>query len=269
MRKAQVWLAVLFAVIVGAALVIYLTSIGGDNRNAIINIFFLIPPFIAVLAGVTAVHTYGVDNIHGKALALITLGLAAWFVGEAFWAVYELILKSDPFPSIADVFYLAAYPLMLWGIFTELYHYKVDISLVRSLFLSTFSIVLSILVYNLSILPSLHQNVPLVANLIAASYGLGDVVLIMMIAHLLMLTLDFKGGRLNRAWMCILFGVIFMLLGDIFFALYREHYENATNLYRSIDLLWVASYLSFAWGLLDIHFVIQGVQNKVRSLLAS
>ncbi len=39
-------------------------------------------------------------------------GVAALFVGESLWTWYALVLDVDPFPSLADAFYLAAYPLM-------------------------------------------------------------------------------------------------------------------------------------------------------------
>ncbi|HEX8002147.1 MAG TPA: EAL domain-containing protein [Mycobacteriales bacterium] len=46
-------------------------------------------------------------------LALLGAAGAAWAVGETLWAVYELLLGRDaPFPSLADVGYLAFVPLV-------------------------------------------------------------------------------------------------------------------------------------------------------------
>jgi hypothetical protein len=46
------------------------------------------------------------------------LSLAIFFnmLGEALWMYYESYLGIDPFPSLADVFYLLYYPLMLGGL---------------------------------------------------------------------------------------------------------------------------------------------------------
>lgn len=38
-------------------------------------------------------------------------------MGDVIWAYEETILKVDPFFSISNVFFLAYYPLFLWGIF--------------------------------------------------------------------------------------------------------------------------------------------------------
>ena len=41
-----------------------------------------------------------------------------FLIGNAMWAYLEVVLRVEPFPSIADVFYLAFYPLGLWGLLT-------------------------------------------------------------------------------------------------------------------------------------------------------
>jgi signal transduction histidine kinase len=46
---------------------------------------------------------------------LIAGGLALWMVGDLFWSAYALAGR-DPFPSPADFFYLAGYPLLAAGI---------------------------------------------------------------------------------------------------------------------------------------------------------
>jgi len=49
-------------------------------------------------------------NIFAFSMLLSTLGGIAWFI-------LEVVLKVEPFPSIADVFYLAYYPVFLTGVF--------------------------------------------------------------------------------------------------------------------------------------------------------
>jgi signal transduction histidine kinase len=49
------------------------------------------------------------------AWGLIAAGLLAWGVGDALWFVYTQA-GEDPFPSPADVFYLAGYPLLAAGL---------------------------------------------------------------------------------------------------------------------------------------------------------
>lgn len=266
MRTQRLTIMILLAALLGLSLYVYTMPLG-QYQDAIINIVFLVAPLVSVIAGIFAVRAYGMDNIHGNALLYITLGLASWFVGEAIWAIYELILRISPYPSIADLFYLAAYPLIFIGILREIMNYKTDVNPVRSLVISTISIALSIMVFNIAILPSYSNGSTFLENAIAISYGLGDVMLIVGISYILMLTMDFRGGKLFYVWLHIIIAVIFMLLGDLFFAIYREQYEQSILAYKRIDLFWILSYIAFAMGLFEIHFMIRNIQNKIRQLL--
>src|SRR5262249_27997613 len=52
-----------------------------------------------------------------NAPAFFGLGILSFAIGEAFWAYYELVLhRPTPFPSIADVFFIAAYPAMIFAV---------------------------------------------------------------------------------------------------------------------------------------------------------
>ena len=41
-----------------------------------------------------------------------------FLIGNVVWTYLEVVLRVEPFPSIADVFYLAFYPFGLWGLLT-------------------------------------------------------------------------------------------------------------------------------------------------------
>lgn len=51
-----------------------------------------------------------------RAWFLIGLGLTAYLIGNILQFVYEAVLAEKPYPTLADVAYLAFYPLMLAGI---------------------------------------------------------------------------------------------------------------------------------------------------------
>ena len=51
----------------------------------------------------------------GPAGCLIGLALTAYLIGDVVWTGYEAA-GASPYPSVADGFYLAFYPLMLSGL---------------------------------------------------------------------------------------------------------------------------------------------------------
>ena len=38
------------------------------------------------------------------------------FIADVLWVYFELVLQIDPFPSLADIFYIASYPVFLIGV---------------------------------------------------------------------------------------------------------------------------------------------------------
>src|SRR5256885_3920916 len=55
----------------------------------------------------------------GRALFFISTGTIAWGIGQMFWSIlYNILYKVEvPYPSLADVGYIAAIPLWAIGIF--------------------------------------------------------------------------------------------------------------------------------------------------------
>jgi PAS domain S-box-containing protein len=53
-----------------------------------------------------------------RAWRLFAFGFLLTATGNALWSYYDLVLHTQPFPSMADVAYLGFYPLALWGIFS-------------------------------------------------------------------------------------------------------------------------------------------------------
>lgn len=261
---------ILFA---GLALLFTLTAIfywfglGGTYYELITNVLFLLFPFLAVIGGAVASQAYGISNTHGKSLLFITAGIASWFIGEVLFAGYLLVMHIDPYPSVADIFYILAYPLVLIGIIREIGSYKTDISPFTSLIISFLSMAISFFVFYIMIIPSLDNGEPWLYNVISISYGIGDLLLIISISYIMVMIINFKGGRLYHAWLYVLIATLFMLLGDIFFALYSHEYEEGIRLYKQIDLLWIGSYTFYALGLFEMRFIIRDVQKRIMHLL--
>ena len=67
---------------------------------------------VAVLARAVAVRE---DRL---GWALIGAGLASWALGEFLWTFVVSEMKPQPYPSIADAFYLLLYPLEIAGVVT-------------------------------------------------------------------------------------------------------------------------------------------------------
>ena len=108
------WLLVVGASVVGAALM-GLQVGSEDFLFSVTNWTYVIAPVGAgVLLALAARRRKGPGT---AAWSLIGIGVASWGVGELIWVFYSWFLATEvPYPGLADVFYVAAYPVIFVGI---------------------------------------------------------------------------------------------------------------------------------------------------------
>ncbi|HET9910591.1 MAG TPA: EAL domain-containing protein [Anaerolineales bacterium] len=113
-------LAALFTVIllgIDFAVFFLLTDQSVQQKLVYSDIISLVVDFLAT--GVLLIAAKQSAS-HSKRLAvawgMIALSTFAYTLGDMSWAILEVVLLKEPFPSIADVFYLAYYPLLLIGV---------------------------------------------------------------------------------------------------------------------------------------------------------
>jgi hypothetical protein len=172
------------------------------------------------------------------------LAILLWFVGEFTWLTYEVILGVKvPYPSVADVFYLAGYiPALVsiigfMAIFRKLvtFRKKVLSALVGLLIIGTTGV---LLLHPLSISSS-----PTFVKAFDLAYPLLDAVLM---ALVMMRLIAFVGTSLGRPWVWIFGGLLSYSFADIMFS-----WGTLTHWYYSghpIELLWLYGYLVIALG---------------------
>jgi diguanylate cyclase (GGDEF)-like protein len=51
-----------------------------------------------------------------RAWRRLAIAFSCWWAGDVIWFVYEVVLRQEPFPSLADVGYLAFYPCAAWAL---------------------------------------------------------------------------------------------------------------------------------------------------------
>jgi diguanylate cyclase (GGDEF)-like protein len=111
-RRHAAIAAVLVAVVGGGALAGLPTA---DAAPTLSNVGQVLAPLLAAWACFGASRRVGAGR---QALGWRLLGgsALAWGLGQAVWTLYDLTGARAPFPSLADVGYLAAVPLALAGI---------------------------------------------------------------------------------------------------------------------------------------------------------
>jgi hypothetical protein len=208
-------LGVIFGVY--AVVLLWLTTtqpFEGRAFLAVTDIMGIIPPFIAgafaIAAGQNSAH-------HTRAgWRLLGLGCLAWGAGDAVWTVYEVALQQNPFPSLADVGYLAMLPLVAAGL-VFITAERRRLARARPT-LDGLALVLSAtaLIWLLVLHPTYTDSgASALEKSISSAYPVGDMVVI----YALTVAVQRRWGRRDGAVLSTLLGGMLLLIAaDLYFA---------------------------------------------------
>ncbi|HEY1419807.1 MAG TPA: sensor domain-containing diguanylate cyclase [Candidatus Dormibacteraeota bacterium] len=199
----------------------------------------------AVAAGIAAVSCgFAAIRTQGKlrrAWTLLAASSASWFLGQAFWSVYEVGLgRTVPSPSVADIGFLVAIPLALAGILSFATSAR-GTSIGLRLWLDRAIVLMSLLflAWELGLGDILTvPGAPLSARLVGAAYPVGDILIATVLLLAIRRATDEQKGRL----LLLLGGLAANALADSAFA-----YLSLTGTTKVVlDAGWVVGYLMIA-----------------------
>lgn len=164
--------------------------------------------------------------------------------GDVIWSVYEDVLHDDPFPSVADVLYLAAYPLFTAGLFLLVRGRTRGRDLAGLLDAGIVSAGLGLLSWTFLMRPiAADDTLTLTGELVSLAYPLADVVLLAMLARLLT-----SPGARTASYRLLTLALLCLLVADVAYAALTTlaAYDGGWT-----DGLWILSYAS--WGAAALH----------------
>ncbi len=203
----------------------------------------LISPIIGILA---AFSLFYVAKISGKQqrrvqIAWIILGVSVLFfvIGDITWGIMELIIHQEPFPSVADFFYLSFYPLFALGIYYLPWvslsgNEKLKLVIDTAILIITFGLILWIFL----VIPTLNSNDALLGSIISIAYIIGDIVLLFALIRIL-----FNNFKNTYCGPLILLGtgIIAQIVTDTVFSYQSLHGTYSTG--GLLDTGWVLCFI--------------------------
>jgi len=219
-----------------------------DSMELITNVLAPLMAGLAVVSSVLALRRYW-DNLWSRLSRIwlcFTLGMVLWFLGETTWAIYVLILNVEiPYPSIADVFWLAGYiPLF---IALDLYVRLFRPALFKKMYFISAAVVSVVSTALFAVLapPIIAVEDNILTLSISLAYPALDLILLSeAILGLLIFTVTRLKGKIGGAWLLINAGIIMNVIGDMLFS-----YTTSQDTYFSgqpLDLFFNWGYILFA-----------------------
>jgi len=212
----------------------------------------------AIFALAGAIIAFRIARAHDRGETLwwfwntLALGLLLWALGESIWLAADNVLKKElPAPSLADGAWIVGYIPLLTAFFLRYYSLRAAPTR-RQFLLAGGLFVLLLLVTIIFVLrPILDEpDEDRLQHYVNILYPVGD--LAIAFAALLSL-LVLMGGSLSRQWLIITLGFLIVSLSDLLYtyATLEETYlyEDINLITAVIDVLYITSYVTIAYGL--------------------
>lgn len=217
--------------LLGLLLVWYLYLLMVPAKTTVMNYMYNFG-YSLVFLSAAAIAFYGIKILGFGAKvskSLLFFGLAALVYSTALiiWVYFNLILKvAIPYPSVADIFFVAYYPILGFGILTVLGAF-VTISNKKIIFETMFLAIVTVILINLLNRPDLSANLPFLNKVLNVAYPLFDVLLI----SLTYIAIRISSRKIEPSLMLIICALAFQAAGDLFFS-----YRTVTNTYWNGDI---------------------------------
>ena len=209
----------------------------------LVGIYFLAPGTVQDLmsptlslaaAGTILVRSFRFEGALRLAWMLIGAAFLLTAVGDGLWTLYEVVWEIEPFPSWADVAYLAFYPVMAAGLVSLVRWHKagdrdslVDASIVAiGAGVLTWVFIMSPYVFD--------SSMTLLEELVSLAYPVGDLLLLAVLVRLV-----FAPGHSSLSSTMLTLGIFTTLVSDAGFAVTALEGTYATG--HWLDAGWLLS----------------------------
>ncbi|MDR7274938.1 GGDEF domain-containing protein [Catenuloplanes atrovinosus] len=164
--------------------------------------------------------------------ALFAAGQGCAVAGDLLWTYYADIAHIDPFPSAADAFYLAQYPLLTVALLLLARRHRSADDHLAQLDSTMLVAGLALPYWVLLIAPALAEGDSTLGTLIALGYPLGDILLLAGVVRLLLVT-----GSRNTSFRLVTVSVVTLLVADVTFT-FAEDSTLGTMAFLGSYLIW-------------------------------
>ena len=186
-------------------------------------------------------YRFGLTGNHGLAWFSFAAFAISWFIAEMLWVHQEMILKEEPFPSAADIFYIVGYPFLL--MFFVAYLQPIKAAITKKILGISCMISIGVLVPSLYLVLGSGVNADPLSVILGAIYPVFDAMVI--IPAIIGVVLFFK-GQVNFMWTLVCLGIICLFAADTAFLFGQNGDSYYTG--NPTEILFYWNYVLLAFG---------------------
>lgn len=187
------------------------------------------------------------------AWSLLSAGLIALCLGQACFVYYQFVQKIEtPFPSLADVFFVVSYPLLIAALAMFLRAYSASGFPLgpasERLWLAAGVTLVCLAIGYPILMPLVREPGEPLETLLNLLYPILDFLLLIPAVLLIRISLRFRGGAVWKVWATLLGGFVFLCAADTLFAYFSQ--LGRTDLVDLVDATYLLAYGFFGLGVL-------------------
>jgi len=155
----------------------------------------------------------------------LSQGILSMFAGQLCLLPYQVVRGETPFPSVADIYFVLAYPFLIAAFLVFLNAYReaglpIGPTAERAAIVTGVGIV-AVLVALPILRPVAATGGTLLERILTVAYPVLDIVLLLPLALLLRIALRLRGSRAGDVWALLLGGFVVLCMADILFAYFQ------------------------------------------------
>jgi len=192
------------------------------------------PVMSMTVAGVILLRSLRFSGGLRVAWALIGAAFLLTAAGDILWVLFDVVWEIEPFPSVADVVYLAFYPVIAAGLVVLIrWHKAGDRESVVDAFIVAIGAAVLAWVFVMS--PYIFDgSMTLFEKLVSVAYPAGDLLLLAVVVRLV-----FARGKFSMSSTLLMLGILTTLVSDAGFAVTALAGTYATG--HWLDAGWLLS----------------------------
>ena len=200
------------------------------------------------------------DNPMRPVWRTMAAGLVLFVGGEIVLVMYQVVWRlPSPFPSLADLFFVLAYPFILAGLLRAISAYAetgYPIGTRRERLGTPVAVGgVTVLAGYPVLKPVLAVPAAPLAMLLNVAYPVLDLAVLVPVIILLRIAIRFRGGEVWKVWAGLLAGFLLMTFADVLFGYFTATAHESLD--RLVDATYILSYAAIARGALGQYQLLK------------
>ena len=235
--------AVVIVIVIAIGYQYYISNYVDEDIVSPAHFSYGIGALITGLVAFTVSRRYRGSPVFGKSYFALGIGFILLFVGDLVYNYYSMVLFEDPYPSIADAFFISFYLFAAYHLLKNIKYFKKDLGWGPKIGVLALSLVM-IFGFGLFTIETLESDPDV--YFMSMAYVVSSAVVL---ALGLLGAAVFKDSVLGVAWLLLAAGIVGYSTADVWYY-YLEEIEEYT-LTDPVNTLWIITYSLMIYALIQ------------------